>query len=155
MELKTKVHAEDGKQEIQITRHFELPVESLYNAFEDKDLFKQWMGSDLIEFEFKQYGKYHFEKRNPNGDIIFSGKGAFHAVVQNKSIVRTLEMDLFSMPAQLEFLEFEKLTAKTSALKMQIVFKSVEIRNELLKKPFSQGINMAHNRLQEVVSKLK
>ncbi len=155
MELKTKVHAEDGKQEIQITREFDLPVELLYDAFEDKDLFKQWMGSDLIEFEFKQYGKYHFEKRNPNGDIIFSGKGTFHAIIPNKSIVRTFEIDVFAMPAQLEFLEFEKLTGKTSELKMQIVFKSVEIRNELLKKPFAQGLNMAHNRLQEIGNRLK
>lgn len=155
MTQKTKVFAEEGKQEIQITRHFELPVALLYNAFEDEGLFKQWMGSDLIEFEFKQYGKYHFEKRNPNGDIIFSGKGTFHDIVPNKSIVRTFEMDVFSMPAQLEFLEFKKLTGKTSELIMQIVFKSVEIRNELLKRPFAQGLNMAHNKLEEIINNLK
>jgi hypothetical protein len=56
---------------------------------------------------------------------------------------------------QLEYLEFEKLTDATSKLTMQIVFKSVELRNNLLQMPFAQGINMAHNRLQEVVNKLK
>ncbi|WP_339634149.1 MULTISPECIES: hypothetical protein [unclassified Maribacter] len=44
MVQKTKVFAEDGKQEIKITRYFDLSVESLYNAFEDKELFEQWMG---------------------------------------------------------------------------------------------------------------
>lgn len=32
MERKTKVHAEDGKQELVITRKFDLPVEPLFNA---------------------------------------------------------------------------------------------------------------------------
>jgi hypothetical protein len=56
---------------------------------------------------------------------------------------------------QLEFLEFEKLTDDTSKLIMQIVYKSVELRDQMLKLPFAQGINMAHNRLQDIVSKLK
>lgn len=47
----------------------------------------------------------------------------------------------------------ESLTENTSKLTMQIVFKSVEYRNQLLKMPFAQGINMAHNRLQEILSK--
>ena len=33
MELKTKIHAEDGKQELFITRNFDLPVELLFEAF--------------------------------------------------------------------------------------------------------------------------
>jgi len=154
MVQKTKVFAEDGKQEIKITRYFDLSVESLYNAFEDKELFEQWMGSDLIEFEFKQYGKYHFEKRNSKGDVIFSGKGTFHGFTPNKSIVRTFEMDVFSLPAQLEFIDFESLTSETSKLTMHIIFRSIEIRNELLKKPFAQGLNMAHNKLEEMAKKI-
>ena len=35
MERKTKVHAEDGKQEIVITREFDLPLELLFKAYED------------------------------------------------------------------------------------------------------------------------
>ena len=38
---------------------------------------------------------------------------------------------------------------------MHIVYRSVALRDQLLKLPFAQGINMAHNRLQDVVSKLK
>jgi hypothetical protein len=56
---------------------------------------------------------------------------------------------------QLEFLEFEKITEQTSKLTMQIVYKSIELRNQMLKLPFAQGLNMAHNRLQDVANKLK
>jgi hypothetical protein len=52
---------------------------------------------------------------------------------------------------QLEFLEFEALTRDTSRLLMQIVYRSVAHRDQMLQLPFAQGINMAHNRLQQMV----
>jgi uncharacterized protein YndB with AHSA1/START domain len=56
---------------------------------------------------------------------------------------------------QLEFLEFEKLTDSTSKLHMHIVYRSVSDRDQVLKIGMAQGMNMAHNRLQDIVSKLK
>jgi uncharacterized protein YndB with AHSA1/START domain len=41
MELKTKLHAEAGKQEIVITREFDLPVELLYKAYVDPEIVAQ------------------------------------------------------------------------------------------------------------------
>jgi len=34
---------------------------------------------------------------------------------------------------------------------MHIIYKSVEQRDQILKMPFAQGINSAHNRLEEIV----
>ena len=64
-------------------------------------------------------------------------------------------MENTPFPVQLEFLEFESLTDNTSRLRMHIVYRSVEDRDKMLKLPFAQGINMAHNRLQEILSNLK
>jgi hypothetical protein len=33
------------------------------------------------------------------------------------------------------------------------VYRSLALRDQMLKLPFSQGLNMAHNKLQEVASK--
>jgi hypothetical protein len=52
---------------------------------------------------------------------------------------------------QLEFLEFEKLSADTSKLTMHVVYRSVAIRDQILQLPFAQGINMAHNRIEEIL----
>jgi len=38
---------------------------------------------------------------------------------------------------------------------MHVIYESAALRDQVLKLPFAQGINMAHNRLQEVVSKLR
>ena len=56
---------------------------------------------------------------------------------------------------QLEFLEFESLGEDNSKLTMQIVYRSGALRDQMLKLPFKQGLNMAHNKLQEVANKLK
>lgn len=61
-------------------------------------------------------------------------------------------MENSSFPVQLEFLDFEKITNDRSRLTMQIIFKSTEYRNQLLQMPFAQGLNMAHNRLQEILN---
>jgi hypothetical protein len=54
---------------------------------------------------------------------------------------------------QLEVLEFEKLTNDTSKLKMHAIYESVELRDQMLKLPFAQGLNLAHNRLQDILGK--
>jgi hypothetical protein len=56
---------------------------------------------------------------------------------------------------QLEFMEFESLTDDTSRLTIHSVFRSGALRDQLLKMPFEYGINMAHNRLQEILHSLK
>ena len=56
---------------------------------------------------------------------------------------------------QLEVYDFEQLTDDISKLNMHVLYESVAQRDEVLKLPFAQGINRAHNRLQDIVSKLK
>jgi uncharacterized protein YndB with AHSA1/START domain len=154
MEQQTKVNAEDGKQEIVITREFDLPLELLFKAYEEPELFEQWMGTKVLKMENKKHGSYAFETSH-NGNVVFSANGTIHEFVPNQKITRTFEMENTPFPVQLEYLEFEKLTEETSKLTMHIVFKSIEFRNQLLSMPFAQGINMAHNKLQEIVNKLK
>ena len=57
--------------------------------------------------------------------------------------------------AQLEFLDFELVGENKSKLTMHIIYRTVELRDQMLALPFAQGINMAHNRLQEIVNQLK
>jgi uncharacterized protein YndB with AHSA1/START domain len=153
MEQKTTVDAEDGKQEIVIKREFDLPVELLFKAYQDPNLFEQWMETKVLKMENKKHGSYAFETSR-NGTVVFRANGTIHEFVPNRKITRTFEMENTPFPAQLEYLEFEELTEHTSKLIMHIVFKSVEFRNQLMHMPFAQGINMAHNRLQEMVNNL-
>src|SRR5215475_3466491 len=155
MERKTKINAEDGKQELVITREFDLPVELLFKAHVEPEIVEQWMGTKVLKLESKKHGSYQFETTNPQGTVVFRANGTIHEFVLDRKITRTFEMENTPFGVQLEFLEFERLTDDTSKLNMHIVFRSVALRDQLLKLPFAQGINFAHNRLQDIVSKLR
>jgi uncharacterized protein YndB with AHSA1/START domain len=155
MERKTKVYAEDGKQEIVITREFDLPLELLFKAYVEPEIVEQWMGTKVLKLENKKHGSWQFETSDAQGNVVFRANGVIHEFVPDRKITRTFEMENTTFPVQLEFFEFEKLTDDTSKLNMHIVFRSVADRDQLLKMPFAQGINMAHNRLQEIVNSSK
>jgi len=155
MKHKTTVEAEDGKQELLITRQFDLPLELLFTAYVEPDIVEQWMGTKVLKLESKKHGSYQFETTDPNGNVVFRANGVIHEFIPNQKITRTFEMENGPFGVQLEFLEFEKLTEDSSRLNMLTVFRSVAQRDQLLQLPFAQGINMAHNRLQDIVSKLK
>jgi uncharacterized protein YndB with AHSA1/START domain len=155
MEQKTKIDAESGKQDLMITREFDLPLELLFKAYTEPEIVAQWMGTKVLKLDNKPHGGYQFETTDPQGNIVFRANGTVHEFCENKRIIRTFEMENTPFPVQLEFLEFERLTDDTSKLVMQIVYKSVADRDQMLKLPFSQGINMAHKRLEEIVNKLK
>jgi uncharacterized protein YndB with AHSA1/START domain len=154
MERKTKIDAENGKQDLVITREFDLPLELLFTAYVEPDIVAQWMGTKVLKLENRKHGSYQFETSDPQGNVVLRMNGVFPEFVPNQKITRTFEMENTPFPVQLEFLEFEKLTDHTSKLTMQIVYKSVADRDQMLKLPFAQGLNMAHNRLQEIVSNI-
>ena len=154
MERKTKIIAEDGKQELTITREFDLPLELLFQAYVDAEIIEQWMGTKVLKLENKKHGGYQFETTDPKGNK-HGFTGVIHEFIPNRKITRTFEMENAPFEVQLEFLEFEKLADDTSKLNMHIIYRSVEIRDQVLKLPFAQGINMAHNRIQEILNKLK
>lgn len=155
MELKTKINAEDGKQELVITRDFDLPVSLLFKAYIEPGIVEQWMGTKVLKLENKKHGGYQFETSDAKGNVVLKINGAIHEYNPNQKITRTFEMENSPFAVQLEFLEFEALTENTSKLTMQIVYKSNALRDQMMQLPFKQGINMAHNRLQEIVNKLK
>lgn len=150
MELKTQVHAEEGKQELFITRVFDLPLRLLFKAYEDPNIVAQWMSTQVIKLENTKHGSWQFET-SYDGNVVFSASGVILEFVPDQKITRTFKMENTDFPVQLEFLEFEALENDTSRLTMQIIFKTVAFRDQLLQMPFARGLNMAHNRLEEIL----
>lgn len=155
MERKTKITAEKDKQDLVITREFDLPVELLFKAYEDTEIVAQWMNTKVLKLENKKHGSWQFETSDPNGNVVFRANGTIHDFVVNEKITRTFEMENTAFPIQLEFFEFKALNENSSELIMHIIYKSVTDRDEMLKLPFEYGLNMAHNRLEEIVTLLK
>ncbi|MHA4896332.1 SRPBCC family protein [Pedobacter sp. PWIIR3] len=151
MEQKTKIAAENGKQDLTITREFDLPLELLFKAYVEPEIVAQWMNTKVLKLESKKHGGYQFETTDPMGNK-HGFNGVIHEFTENRKITRTFEMENTDFPVWIEYLEFEKLTDQTSKLTMHVVHKSATIRDQILKLPFAQGINWAHNRLQEILN---
>ncbi len=152
MELKTKINAENGKQDLLITREFDLPVDLLFKAYAEAEIVEQWMGTKVLKLESKKHGSYQFETTDPKGNK-HRFNGVIHEFIPNQKIIKTFEMEGTPFGVQLEVYEFEKLTEDTCKLNMHVVYESNEKRDQVLKLPFAQGINMAHNRIRELLKK--
>ena len=154
MERKTKINAEDNKQELTITREFDLPLELLFKAYVEPEIVEQWMGTKVVKLESRKQGSYQFETTDPKGNK-HGFNGVIHELITNKKIIRTFEMEGTPYGVQLEIYEFEQLSDNTSKLTMHVIYESVANRDQILKLPFAQGINMAHNRIQEIVNNIE
>ncbi|MDB5008990.1 MAG: ATPase [Mucilaginibacter sp.] len=154
MEQKTKINAEDGKQDLMITREFDLPLELLFKAYAAPEIVEQWMGTKVLKLESKKHGSYQFETTDAHRNVVFKANGVIHEFSPNRKITRTFEMDNTPFGVQLEVYEFEQLTDDTSKLNMHVIYESAAQRDQVLALPFAQGLNMAHNRIQEILNTL-
>jgi len=153
MEQKTKINAEDGEQDLVITREFDLPLKVLFQAYAEPEIVEQWMGTKVLKLESKKHGSYQYETTDAQGNAVFQANGVIHEFSPNQKITRTFEMANTPFGVQLEVYEFEKITDDTSKLKMHVIYESVEQRDQVLELPFAQGINAAHNRLESIAKK--
>lgn len=147
MEQKTKIEAPDGKQDVIITREFNLPIDLLYKAYSEAQFVEQWMGTKVLKLENKTHGSYEFET-SYNGNVVFKAHGTIHEVIENQSIIRTFEMENMAIGVQLELLTFEAISKETSMLSIRIIYQSEKHRAEQMKLPFAYGLNMAHDTLE-------
>src|SRR4029077_14771748 len=115
MEQKTKINAEAGKQELVITREFDLPLELLFKAFVEPDIVEQWMGTKVLKLESKKHGSYQFETTDAKGNK-YGFNGVIHEFIPIAKITKTFEMENTPFGVQLEFHTFEHLTEGTCRL---------------------------------------
>lgn len=153
--MKTRLQADEGKQDLLISRTFDLPLALLFKAYTEAELVAQWMGTTVVKLESKTHGSYCFETNDAQRKLAFRASGVIHELLPDQRIVRTFEMENSPFPVQLEFLEFEALNEEQSQLRMQIVYKSAEAREQMPKLPFAQGLNNAHDRLEKILQKSK
>lgn len=102
MERKTKVKAEDGKQELLITREFDLPLELLFKAYVEPDIFEEWMSTKVVKFEMRKHGSFAFETTDPRGNK-HGFNGTIHELIPNQKITRTFEIENSPFPLSLSF----------------------------------------------------
>ncbi len=156
---KTKITAEPGKQDLTITREFDVPRELVFKAYIDPKLYVQWLGPRdlkmrLDKFEPKSGGTYRYIHTDKDGNE-FAFNGVYHEVSAPERIIDTFEFE--GLPERghvaLEIARFEELPGGRTRFVGQSIFKSVEDRDGMIQSGMEGGINDSYDRLDELLAK--
>jgi uncharacterized protein YndB with AHSA1/START domain len=157
----TQITAEPGKQEIFIRREFDAPQELVFKAFTDPELLVQWLGPreltmTLKTFEPRNGGSWRYIHADQAGNE-YGFHGVIHEIVAPQRIIQTFEFE--GLPEKghvtLETARFEPLSGGRTKVTIQSVFQSVADRDGMLQSGMERGVNDSHDRLDELLAKLK
>ncbi len=157
---KTTITAEPGKQELFITREFDAPVELVYRAHIDPDLYVQWLGPrgyEMVLETFEPYsgGRWRYIHKDEHGNE-FGFHGVFHEISPER-MIQTFEFD--GMPESghviLDTMKLEPLPGDRTRITIQSVYQSVEDRDGMIQSGMETGVNQGYEKLDEVLAKLK
>lgn len=153
----TRIVAEPGTQQIEITRAFDAPRELLFRAFADPELVVQWLGPrdltmTLDYYELRDGGRWRFVHSDPAGNQ-YGFRGVFHGEPSVDGITRTFEFEGAAGHVSLERATFEDLGGRT-LLRTHSVFQSVSDRDAMIADGMERGVNDSMDRLEELVDRL-
>ena len=157
---KTIITAEQGKQELFVTREFDAPRELVYKAHTDPDLYTRWLGPRGYEmvletFEPVSGGRYRYIHKDQNGNE-FAFHGVFHEISE-ELMIQTFEFE--GLPERghvvLDTMRLEELPGGKTRITIQSVYQSVEDRDGMIQAGMEQGMNEGYERLDEILDTLK
>jgi uncharacterized protein YndB with AHSA1/START domain len=158
---KTTITAEEGKQDITITREFDAPRELVFKAFTDPKLYVQWLGPrelkmKLEKFEPKTGGSYRYIHIDEKGNE-FAFNGVNHYVNAPDVIISTFEFE--GLPERghvaLETARFQELPGGRTRFVGHSVFQSVADRDGMVQSGMERGVLDSHARLDELFAHLR
>lgn len=152
MANQTVVTAEPNKQELFITREFDVPRELVFNAHVDPDQYVQWVGPNDLEMTVQKLdardgGTFEFTHKRDGHSYRFFG--SYHEVLKNERIIGTFEFD--GLPERGHVImgktTFEELPNNRSRLTHQSVFFSVADRDGMVQSGMELGVREGYEKL--------
>ncbi len=149
------IEAVPGTSYADITREFEAPVEAVFRAHADRDLFAQWIGprgydNAITQWDFRTGGSYGFEQKDADGNV-YAFRGVFHTVVENELIIQTFEYLGMPHEVSIDVICFESLPDGRSRIVDHSVFPSVEALEAMTSHGMETGMREGYERLDELL----
>ena len=140
---------------VRIVREFDAPVEKVFRAHVDPDLFAQWMGPRDLEMTIDQFdcrtgGAYRYI--HSRGDEAYSFRGTFHEVRPNELIVQTFTFEGMPDGVALEKLVFTDLGNGRTRLTGTSLVDSFEDRDAFVASGMETGIREGYEKLDELLA---
>jgi uncharacterized protein YndB with AHSA1/START domain len=151
----TRIEALEDVPAIRITRDFDAPVERVFRAWVDKDLFARWVGPRSIdttidEWDARTGGSWRYTSRR--GDEVYRFYGSFHEVRPQERLVQTFTWEGAPDGVSLETMTFEDLgDGRTRTVGLSVV-ESFEFRDMILASGMDTGIVEGYEKLDELLA---
>ncbi|MBE1498332.1 uncharacterized protein YndB with AHSA1/START domain [Amycolatopsis lexingtonensis] len=152
--MSTTITAQPATPFIEITREFAASPDKVLRAHTDPELVVRWLGPrgmemELLEFDARSGGGYHYVHRDDRGEYRF--RDVYHTVSADR-IIQTFEFEGAPGEVCLESMTLVDLGGRTR-LESRSVFPSVEARDAAVESGMNNGITQSYERLDEVLEK--
>jgi uncharacterized protein YndB with AHSA1/START domain len=152
----TTINVPEGQPIIEIIREFDAPVDRVFRAHADPELFARWIGPRSIDtrieqWEFRTGGSWRYAAGR-EGEEIASFYGSFHEVRENERIVQTFTYEGWPDGVALEVLTLEALDGGRSRLRGVSIGQSVEERDAMVASGMSTGVVEGYEKLDELLA---
>jgi len=146
---------EPGKQEIVMTRTFDVPRDLVFKTMTDPNLIPQWWGPRYLtttvdEMDVRPGGRWRYVQRDPQGNE-HAFHGVYHDIAAPERLVFTFEYEGVPGHVLLDTVTLEELDGKTR-LTDQSVFQSVADRDGMVQSGMESGATEMMDRLEELLA---
>jgi uncharacterized protein YndB with AHSA1/START domain len=151
----THLTATPGLPFVDIVRDFDYPIDVVFRAHTDRDLFRQWTGPaqltmEIVAFDAVTGGSWNYISRDPAGGE-YNFRGVFHTVEKDALIIQTFEFGGAPGQVSTSTATFENLGGSTR-ITTHTVFPSLEARDGMVATGMEYGANEGYTRLEQVLA---
>jgi uncharacterized protein YndB with AHSA1/START domain len=151
----TEIVSEPDLPMVRITREFDAPVEKVFRAHVDPELFAQWCGPRAYRtrvdgFDCRTGGSYRYLLYAEGEEYAF--RGCFHDVRPSELIVQTFAFEGEPDGVALERIVFEDLGNGRTRLSTTSLVDSFEARDAFVASGMEVGVREGYERLDEVLA---
>ncbi|HEY0373516.1 MAG TPA: SRPBCC family protein [Amnibacterium sp.] len=154
----TQISVEPGRPFVDIVREFDAPVDAVFRAHTDPDLFARWTGPgqltmEVLAFDAVTGGQWRYVSRDPAGGS-YGFRGVFHTVETDALIIQTFEFDGAPGQVSMSVARFEA-TDRGTRISTHTVFPTIEARDGMVATGMEYGATESYTRLDDVLAAVR
>lgn len=152
---RTTITADPALPTIRIEREFAAPVERVFRAWVDPELFARWIGprdiqTTIVQWDARTGGCWRYTNSR-NGEQLASFYGSFHEVRPHERLVQTFTYEGYPDGVSLETATFTDLGGGRTSVQCLSVVESLQLRDMILASGMEKGVLEGYEKLDALL----